>query len=459
MQHNTLGLGNFITIVWARRWTILLLMAVAVGVAVVLSLNSPTVYKSTATVLIDFEAPVGDESTAALAAGLQDDYLTTQVGILASRRVAARVVDNLSLETDPAWQAAYKTSGRSGVPQRDWIAGSLLANLTAAPGKNSRLVEVTYSSENPETAARLANAFAQAYEQIALDMNTQPAQKEAEQFEQTLEELRDNLVSTQAKLSAYQREHGLVSDEQLEMETTRLQDLLAQRVQAEGDLKALEDKYARVTDTNVAQESLDALPEVLGNEVVRDLKRELTAKEAEFAEIQRQLGSGHPRYQSVAAELSTLSTRLAAEVRSVARGIKDDVEQARARLQSYAKAETDHQARVMELAQAHDQLTALIEEQRNAQQSYDLGLQRYNQFRVQSRLSQTNVTLISPALVPTQEAGPSMPRTVLLAAILGLILGIAYAVLRELLDGRIRSDADAKAASPGELLGTLPRAR
>ena len=101
--------------------------------------------------------------------------------------------------------------------------------------------------------------------------------------------------------------------------------------------------------------------------------------------------------------------------------------------------------------------SVLIEEQRSAQSNYDQGLARYNQFRTRGRLTQTNVQVLNPALVPAQGSGTSKSRTLLLAALLGLLLGIAYAVIRELLDRRIRTQADAESMTGGNFLGTLPK--
>jgi uncharacterized protein involved in exopolysaccharide biosynthesis len=205
--------------------------------------------------------------------------------------------------------------------------------------------------------------------------------------------------------------------------------------------------------------SLGALPEVLENDVIRDLKRQLATKEAEFAEARRQLGSNHPRYRSSAAEVAALRAALSAEVDAIAGGIRAEAEQARGRAEAYTAAESEQQDAVMQLKQARDQLSALVREQENAEQSYDQGLQRYNRFLIQSRLSQTNVTVLNPAVPPTRSAQPSLKRTLVLAGLLGLLLGFAYAVIRELLDRRVRSRSDLEEVSEGVFLGSLPNYR
>ena len=462
MEQNTLTLASLASALWGRRWAIIVLTAVSVAVAALLSVTAPPTYQATATMVIDFDNAVGEEldANSGLPAGLQENYLTTQLGIIASRHVAGRVVDDLGLDSEQSWIDAFNESTEGQGSIKEWIASALLESLSVSPGKNSRLVNVTYTSHSPESASRLANAFAAAYQETNLEMNTQPALKEAEQFEVVLSELRDKHVRAQQNVSAYQREHGIVlTDERLDLETERMKELLAERIQAEAEARAAEGRLGRVEALKAEGDSLGALPEVLENDVIRDLKRQLASKEAEFAEAQRQLGSNHPRYRSSAAEVAALRAALSTEVDAIAGGIRAEAEQARGRAEAYAAAESEQQNAVMQLKQARDQLSALVREQENAEQSYDQGLQRYNRFLIQSRLSQTNVTVLNPAVAPTRSAQPSLKRTLILAGLLGLLLGFAYAVIRELLDRRVRSRSDLEEVSEGVFLGSLPNYR
>jgi len=459
MQQSHLSLASLFAGIWGRRWAIFFIAGISAGAAAVISILTAPTYSSTATLVIDFDKAVGSQinSNSTLSPGLQENYLTTQMGILSSRHVATKVVDNLGLESDAAWQSAVaeNTDGRGSA--RNWIAGQLLESLVVAPGKKSRLVNITYTAQEPETAATLANAFAKAYEETNLEMNTQPARKEARQFELTLKELRENLVQTQRKLGSYQRDNGiLLTDERMDLETERLKELLEQRIQSEADARALTGKLRRIKELRASGASLDTLREVLDNDVIRDLKRQLATKETEFADIRRQLGKNHPKYKSISAEAGTLRARINREVESIADSIRDEVEQAAIRAEEYARAEQQQESDVMELKQRRDQLSALVREKENAQQNYDYGLQRYNQFMVQSRLSQTNVLLLNPALVPSQAAGPKLKHNIALGGILGLLLGLAYAMIRERLDRRVRSRDELEEISGDLFLGSVP---
>ena len=204
MQEKTVGFGSLMGILWGRRWTIILVTALAVAIALVVSLRLQPKYSSTATVIIDFDEPAGSQMGSPLAPSLQQNYMSTQLGIISSRHVAGKVVDLLELEAKQGWQEAFALTQRGAGTLRDWIAGALLSSLGVTPGTNSRLVNISYTAGNPQTASEVANAFAEAYEQTNLEMNTKPARREAEQYSQWLEELRDNVEKAQQNLSTYQ---------------------------------------------------------------------------------------------------------------------------------------------------------------------------------------------------------------------------------------------------------------
>ncbi|MCG8429525.1 MAG: Wzz/FepE/Etk N-terminal domain-containing protein [Chromatiales bacterium] len=459
MEQNTIGFRNLLATFRGRIWGIFLVTMIAVGITYYVSLQVPPKYTSTATLIIDFDTPVESATDLSLAPALQPNYMSTQLGIISSRHVATKVVDRLGLEYRNGWQNAF-TDATGGVgSQRDWIAGVLLNALTVSPGKNSRLVNVSYTAGNPAVAAELANAFAEVYQRTNLEMSTKPARHEAEQYQEWLRELRDKVAQAQQKLSTYQRENGiLLVDERLDLETARLKELVAQRILSEADARASESKVQRIQELRANGKSLATLTEVLKSEHIRDLKGKLGSKEAEFAETSRQVGQNHPRYKRISAEVSALRRKLSREVESIASSLTNEVEEARSRVEAFTEAEEAQKTRVMELKQRRDGVPALVRELESAQANYDQGLARFNQFSIQSRASQTNVTLLNPALVPVKPSSPHVRRNVALAAALGLLLGIAIAVMRELLDRRIRTEEELEEFAEATFLGRLPNA-
>ena len=78
----------------------------------------------------------------------------------------------------------------------------------------------------------------------------------------------------------------------------------------------------------------------------------------------------------------------------------------------------------------------------NAQRIYDSALQRYGQSRIEAQSTQTDVSVLNPAVPPTQSSKPRVFLNILLSLFLGTLLGIGIGFLVELLDRRVRSGLD-----------------
>lgn len=219
---------QFLTILMARKKVALIVLAVTVLTTLLVSLIMPKSYKAVTTLIINYKAadPV---SGMTLPAQLMPGYMATQVDIVTSRNVALKVVDTLGLARNPtAIQAFNDDTGGVG-DIREWLADALDKKLDVKPSRESSTIDVSYQNEDPKFAAMLANAFADAYIQTNLQLNIEPAQRAALWFNGQLKDMRDNVVKAQGKLSAYQRENGIVSlDERLDAESGRLDNLAAQ---------------------------------------------------------------------------------------------------------------------------------------------------------------------------------------------------------------------------------------
>jgi hypothetical protein len=81
----------------------------------------------------------------------------------------------------------------------------------------------------------MANAFVQAYMDTALALRVNPARQYSGFFDQQVKDARDALEKAQAKVSAFQKAKGIIAtDERLDVENARLNELSSQLVAAAG---------------------------------------------------------------------------------------------------------------------------------------------------------------------------------------------------------------------------------
>lgn len=423
---------QFLLILNARKSIILGVLLLTVAVTTAVSLLLPKEYTATTTLIIDSKSK--DPFTGQLMPSqMFPDYMGTQVDIINSNNVATKVVRELKLADSPGTHEQFMeaTEGKGEINQ--WLANLLLKKLSVEPSRESSVIAISFSGTNPQFSAAIANTFAKAYIETSLDLRLVPAKQTAAWFDQQIIQLRQNLDDAQQKLTAYQREKGIVeSDERLDVETRRMGDLASQMVAAQS---AAFDAGSRTRDSG-------SLPEVINNPVVQSLKASVSQGEGKLADLAKRVGVNHPDYQRTLAEVNSYKARLASELNLATRGVGATAGAARQRYDELSAAFAKQKATVLALKQQREEASLLARDLDNAQRIYDSALQRYGQSRMEAQSTQTDIAVLNPATPPTEPSKPRVFLNILLSLFLGTLLGVGVGFLVELLDRRVRSGQD-----------------
>ncbi len=448
---------QFFAILKARKWIVLLVLLLVMSATVAVSALLPTRWTATASVLVDAKGP--DPVTGIVIPALMlPGYMTTQVDIIQSRSVALKVVDKLKLDQDQTTLQEWRKSTEGRGSLKVWLAEALLKKLDVKPSSDSSVVEISFSGSDPQLAASVANAFARAYIETNLELKVEAARQTARWFgDQTLV-LRRNVENSSARLAEYQQQKGIVSlDEHLDTENVRLEQLNAQLSAAAAQTADALTRQRLARDALARGAAADAIPDVLSNPLVQALKGEISRKEAKLKELSVHLGPNHPQYQAAAADLLSSQQKLTAEVADVVSGIANNgrlAERREAELQAKVAAQ---KTRVLSLKKQRDELSALMREAENAQKAFDMTAQRYTQTNLESQATQTNIAVLSPAVEPTRPSFPKWPLNIAFSIFAGTMLGVGIALLLEMLDQRLRSEADIPRMLELPVFGTLPQ--
>lgn len=423
---------QFLLILYARKWIVLGVLLVAVTATAVVSFSLPKEYSATTMVIIDSKSK--DPVTGQLMPSqMFPGYMATQVEIIESGRVARSVVRALKLDESPAIREQFMeaTQGQGSIEQ--WLGDLLLEKLEVEPSRESSAISIEYSGADPRFAAIVANAFAKAYIDTNLELRVAPAKETTAWFDQQIGQLRSKLDEAQQKLTAYQREKGLVeSDERLDVETARMAELAGQIVAAQS---AAFDASSRVRDSG-------SLPEVINNPVVQNLKAQVAAVEGKLAELGRRVGPNHPEYVRLQAEANSYRSQLNNEVARATRAVEATSGAAKQRLSGISGAFEAQKSRVLELKKQREEASLLARDVESAQRVYDAALQRYSQTRMEAESTQTDIAVLNPAVAPLEPSSPRIVLNIVLSVFLGTLLGMGIGFLVELWDRRVRSAQD-----------------
>jgi polysaccharide biosynthesis transport protein len=443
--------GQFLSILRARWWVVLLVLALSVGTTLLVSLLLPKQYQATASVVVDFKP---DPISAAVFGGVPSPaVMATQVDIIGSERVALRVVRSLKLNENPAirqqWQE--QTGGEGTVEQ--WLISLFQRSLEIEPSRESSVIRIAYKAADPRFAAGLANAFAQAYIDTTLELRVNPARQYSGFFDQQVKELRDNLEKSQGALSRFQKENGIIAtDERLDVENARLNELSSQLVALQA--VSAESRSRQAQANSAAGERLQ---EVLNNPVVGTLKADISRGEARLKELNSRLGDNHPQVIESRANLSELRSRLETETRRVTGsvGITNTINNQReGEVRAALAAQRD---KVLRMKAVRDEGAVLLRDLENAQRSYDAVQARLAQTNLESQTTQSNVNILTQAVPPVEPSSPRVLLNTILSVVVGTLLAVGVALALELRDRRIRTVDDVVTALELPVIGILPR--
>lgn len=427
-------LHQFLLILRARYKVALLVILLAVSAALAVSLVLPKKYTAQTAVLVDVRSPDPVAGGAALPGLVAPSYMATQVDIIGGDRVAQRVVKVLKLDEDPRTRERWMEATEGRGTLEGWLADSLQKRLDVRPARESNVINITYKGSEPEAAANIANAFAQAYLDINLALKTEPARIYAEWFDEQTKASRAKLEEAQARLSDYQQKAGIVStDERVDYETAKLGEISSQLTTVQGETTDSQSKRGSRGDT---------VAEVMQSPLINGLKADVARQEAKVQEVSVRLGENHPERQRAESELAALKSRLASETVRINAAIETTYRVGKDRERELQGAVGAQKARVLALNKQRDELNVYRRDVESAQRAYEAVSQSASQTRLQSLSNQTNVVRLNVATAP---AGPSSPRllvNLLIAAFGGTLLGIACALLLELANRRVRSAED-----------------
>src|SRR5436190_1004943 len=299
-----MDLNQYLLALKARKKAFVTVAAVTVFTAIVVALLIPKRYDATATVLIDAR----DEQTMAprgMSPRERAGYIFTQMDLIQSGKVANKVVRDLKLAQQPGVREEWERDTGGVGTVEEWVAAALLEKLKVDSGA-SNIITIKYASNDAKKAADVANAFAKAYLDVALELRTEPSREAGQWFDEQLKSLRTDLTGAQTKLAAYQKEKGVVGvEERMDVEISRMNEISGELTRQRAATMDAQTRYKQAQDLIAGGVSLEAFPEVLANGYVITVKSALQAAEQRLQEQSEVLGQNHPQYQRTAAEVQS----------------------------------------------------------------------------------------------------------------------------------------------------------
>ena len=482
-------LRQYWKILLKHRRLIVPIFLVLFGLGAYLTFSATPLYTATATLKIEPQDPVVvqvQEMLATQAAASPYDYYQTQFTLLQSSPVAAKVITELGLESNPylingnpsmlrkvrSWVRYFVTPVMNYVskflaptPEEDasppelayGVDPGLLYNyltdfLVVNPVKNTRLVQVMFTTPSPRLSQKLANAHVAAFIRTTLETRFELSQEAREFLQKKLGELKVKTQRAEDALQRFRQAHGVVSLEPNEnIVIDRMVDLNKRLTEARARRIEQESLYRTVANQNSRY-----LSEIIDNQVIQQLKTGLLALEAEQARLLATFTPDHPRLVELNTQIRQAHQRMDREITNVVHRIESDFGAARAKEEAL-QAEVDRQQQaalnLKEVGAEYAVFQAEVDSSKVLKESI---LKRLNETIVLNDVPVSSLQISERAEMPTIPSSPQIPRNLLVAAAGGLFLGVGLAFFLEYMDSIIRTPEDVWRAVSVPTLGTVP---
>jgi polysaccharide biosynthesis transport protein len=443
-------LRDYIDVVSRRRWPMIALFIVVVGLAAAYFLTTPKVYTAKTRILVEpspqrimsFDQYMETEK-------LSIDFYGTQFKMVESRTLAETVVRRLKLYRLPEFGAPPPQPGpspRLTAQQKkkaiSKAAGKFMKKTQVKQVRGTRLADISFTSLDPVLAARTADALAQAFIDFTLERKLKISGATVAYLGKRIEEQRRRLEASQLALQKYMEEKKLsseISGEYQKINAARISQMKSDLLQVQTKRSEAGARLQQARRILKKQADPESIPDLRDSEVVKQVR----TKQVELANLEAQLssryGARHPKMVALKAEKKALARQLRREVNTVMSSLQNHYEILRAKEKILGKSvESLEEEAIATRKRAMGYMVLQREVSSNAG-LYDMLLTRAKEAQVTQQLDVGNVMILDLAQVP---GGPSWPKPkiiIILAVVGGFLLALVLGFTLEYLDNTLNT--------------------
>ncbi len=441
----------------ATVFVVLFLLVLIVGFSI------PPQYEGSTKILIEKSRPSGivDEY-----GGYDPRFYETQYQLIKSQAVGKRVVEMLDL-TSPQTLETYGL-GKQGSGLRSWArhAGVLLSrtmggsageNLDTAdklkeslaidisegievnPIRNSRVVLISFFSQNPEFAALVANSVAKAYIEVSMEMKLDFARIALDWMTKKAAEEGAALEKTENDLQQYMVKNNILGlEEQTSFNPDQLSQLSADLMSAENQREKLQSLYDKLQSLRNDPQAAESIPAIVADQTFQALRTKRINAEQRIQEMSNKYGPKHPLMIKAKEDLQILTVKGEQEIARIISSIKNELDLARANEKNIEEQLNRSKFAALNTNQKFIQYGVLKREVETTRQLYDSLMLKIKEQSITSETQAVNLWIVERATVPDSPVKPSKKKVFLGGFFACLIFSLGLVFFIEYLDTTVK---------------------
>jgi succinoglycan biosynthesis transport protein ExoP len=452
-----------------RQWFVAGIAGAVFALALVFTLLATPIFRASSTLQIERDTMkiMDVEGLTPAESPMDRDFYQTQYELLKSRSLAMRVIQDLRLIEHSQYADTIEavdekladrpeslTAEPKQVVRERALVESVLTALTIEPIRNSRLVRVNFDSADPLLAARVANAFADAFIASNLERRFDASSYARKYLEERLAQIKARLEDSETALVQFATTEQIVSiGENLpSLDAQNLAELNAALAQAQSKRIQAEAAWQQAS----AGDGL-GLPQVVASPLIQKLREARSLLAGEYQEKLRTFKPDYPDMQRLAGEMAEIDRQVAGEVAHIRASVRGEFDAARGQEELLQVRLGGLKNDVLDLQARSIQYNILKREAETNRQLYDGLLQRYKEIGVVGNVGTNNVSVIDRAEVPDNRHSPRIPLNLAVGLLLGVFAGVLGAFVLHHLDRTIQAPKTLADTVPLPVLGAIPR--
>ncbi len=468
----TIDLQSIVRFLRRRAVPIAAVTAVAALAGLIYCLFATPQYTATTRVLVDNSSIKALRDQSPTSDAPASVTIDSQVEIIKSERVLLRAVKQLNLANEPEFQkspglltklrnliATLISADEVARPEPvedellvDWLRGDLDVRRVGF----TNVIEIRFTSTDPEKAARIANAVADAYLADILEAKHEMGRRAGLWLEDRLKQLSQQTSDSDKAVQEFKSEHNIVNTSRGLINEQQISEVSSQIILARTQVAEAKARWERVEEILKGDPSDATVTESLRNDIIVRLRQQFLDVARREAELSARYGFNHMVAVQLRNEKRQLLDSIKDELRRIAQSYKSDYEIAKLRettLKSsldtlIAETRTTNQAQVKLRG-----LESAVQTSREVQENF---LKKFMEIAQQESFPATEARVISQAKTPRYKSSPRTTRITAGSAMLGLFLGLIFALGLEATDSTFRTPAQVKASLGCKALGILP---
>jgi len=409
---------------------------------------------------------------------MNQEYVETQVQILGSDALAVSVIREMHLDRNPEFvnerlikefradtngPSFHSAPGQLSILQEQIDLATLTAaefaaleqfrrKLSVSSVHNTRLVELSFSANDPATAQMITNTLVTKFIDQNYRQRYTSTMQASEWLSSQLEDLRKKVQESGQAVAEYQKKHGLLEVDDRDMPTSQLMNEVNRQLSEAQASRIESEAFVRMVDDGHS----DSIPALHDDKLYQDLMAHYTDLRTQLAQARTVYGDANVNVKKIQDQLVEVSTQIDAErMRAIGRTRAAYT----AALHREQLMGVERERLLSQMSSQSSQLTSfhMLKEEANASAALYNTLQgRLQEAGIYAGLRSSNIRVVDMATNLHKPSGPHRSFIIGLGALAGCLLAVVLSFARESFRNTVLTPDDVRSWTGLPSLALLP---